>query len=103
MKKILLCAAAVFLVTACGESEAPSEGGDESDVRARREAFSQDCTLKELHDSGVFEESLSEEEYPDVSVERDGRTGEISVSIGASSYSSKDTDEMTVKLVKKSD
>ena len=85
-------------VVGCGGSGEDATTGDEADVNALHEAFSQSCTLTKLHDDGVFEESLSMEEYPDVSVERDGRTGVITVSIGSSVYSSSNH-EMTVTLV----
>ena len=84
MKLTLLSFSVLVAIAGCATSSEDATSGDESDVTALSTAFSQSCTLAKLEDDGVFEESLSKEEYPDVSVERDGKTGEVTVSIGDS-------------------
>jgi hypothetical protein len=51
--------------------------------------FERHCTLSELFDDNVFEESLSEDEYPDLDLEE--VEGKFDVSIGAASFDEEDS------------
>jgi hypothetical protein len=61
---------------------------------AGNRTFSLSCKLTELHDDNVFEEGLSKEEYPDISI--DEVEGKFHVDIGAAMFDGSDDDRITV-------
>ncbi len=56
------------------------------------------CTLTTLHDDNVFEEGLSIDEYPDVSITRNVVDQRLEVSIGSWSFDSADGDSGTFNV-----
>jgi len=79
---VLACHA--FVLAACGGGPERPDPGAKSD-RGDEPTFARQCTLTELRDSTVFEESLSIDEWPDISIER-AATGELEFTIGASLF-----------------
>lgn len=78
-----------------------ADGAPQSDLRMvegprGQPALSADCRVTEMHDHTIFEESLSEDEYPDVELYRSPTGAFSEVWIGGSTYSSSDGDRIDV-------